>query len=116
MKPIASTGKTTATTAIARAATSTKSASPQARPSSVPCLSMLTHAVPRIRGSVTTIVNSENASIGTTTRTHTETTARAHGFSTVASGWRQRHGSRPSSVGRMRWNRSGTPVTSASTW
>ncbi len=65
---------------------------------------------------MTTIVNNENASIGTTTSTHSETTARAHGLSTVASGSRQRQGSIPSRVGLIRWNRSGTPVTSASTW
>ena len=38
------------------------------------------------------MVNIENASIGTTTSTHSVTTARAHGLSTVPSGCRQRHG------------------------
>src|SRR6185436_9664441 len=50
--------------------------SEQARPSSVDCFSTLARAVPRMRGSVSTIVNSENASIGTTTTTHSVTTAR----------------------------------------
>ncbi len=109
-------GNATATIAIERAATCRKSASPQARSSRVACLSALAQAVPRMRGSVITIVNRENASIGTTTSTHSVTTARAHALSTVASGCFQRHGSTPSSVGLIRWKRSGTPVRSASTW
>ena len=62
------------------------------------------------------IVNRENASIGTTTSTQSVTTARAHGLRMRVSGCFHRQGRTPSSVGLIRWNRSGTPVTSASTW
>ena len=44
------------------------------------------HAVPSSRGTAATRVSSMNASIGTTTSTHSVTTARAHGLSTAVSG------------------------------
>ena len=113
---VARIGNATATIAMPRAATSRRSVSDQARSSSVVCLPMPAQAVPSSRGSVMTIVNTENASIGTTTSTQTVTTARAHGLRMLVSGCFQRHGSTPSRVGLIRWNRSGTPVTSASTW
>ena len=116
MTAVARIGNATATIAMQRAAVSSRSVSDQARWSSVDCFSTLASAVPRMRGSVTTMVNSENASIGTTTTTHRVTTVRAQGLSIRVSGCFQRHGRTPSRVGLIRWNRSGTPVRSASTW
>ena len=63
-----------------------------------------------------TIVNIENASMGMTTSTQSVTTPRAQGLRMRVSGCFQRQGRTPSRVGLIRWNRSGTPVTSASTW
>jgi hypothetical protein len=40
---------------------------------------------------------------GTATSTHAITTARAQGFSAVASGWCQFRGSRPFMIGPIRW-------------
>ena len=99
-----------------RAIACSQSPSPTAFSSSATSYCSRAQAVPRIRGSVSTIATSASSSIGTTTTTQSVITPRAHGFSSLASGSPQRHGKAPSSVGLMRWNRSGTPVTSASTW
>ena len=77
--------------------------------------SVIRIGIPTLAG-LSVMVNSENASIGTTTTTHRVTTVRAQGLSTRVSGCFQRHGRTPSRVGLIRWNRSGTPVRSASTW
>ena len=76
----------------------------------------LSHPVARMRGVDTTITSRENSSTGTTTMTQTVTTTRAHGRRTFDSGRPHRHGRSPRSVGLMRANKSGTPVTSARMW
>ena len=67
------------------------------------CSRRLTQAVAISRGSATTIETRVNTRTGTTTSTHSVTTPRAHGLSTVTLGSRQRHGSRLSRIGLMRW-------------
>ena len=67
------------------------------------CAPRLTQAVASTRGSVITIVNIANASIGTTISTQPVTTRRAHGLSAVADGSRHFHGSVPIRVGLIRW-------------
>ena len=64
--------------------------------------STLAAAVARMRGRLTMVSTSVINMIGTTSRTHSETTALAHGLRTLDSGRFQRVGSRLRSVGPIR--------------
>ena len=67
-----------------------------------------------MRGSVTIVTSAVSSISGTTSSTQMLTTARAHGLRIRASVLRHFVGNRPFIVGLIRWNRSGTPVRSAS--
>src|SRR5215207_2455273 len=101
--PMPSIGTTTATTASTRARTPSTSPSPKAAASSALCWRSDAHAVASNRGRASTIRSREAAISGTTTSTQAITTTRAQVFSAVASGCRQRPGSRPLITGPMRW-------------
>jgi hypothetical protein len=72
-------------------------------------------AVPKIRGATTATVMIWKAMIGTTTITHPVTAKRTQGFSCSTRGSTGRPGRKLSRIGRIRWNRSGTPTRSATT-
>lgn len=91
------------------------SPSPMSAESCPLCATTDTQAVASSRGSEMTMSSIEIAMSGTTTTTQAVTTTRAQGLRALASAECPRPGSRPRRIGPMRWYRSGTPVTSAST-
>ncbi len=96
-------GRTSAAIASARAATASISPSAHALARIDACSLRLTQAVAISRGRATTIETRVNTRTGTTTSTHSVTTPRAHGLSTVTLGSRQRHGRTLSRIGLMWW-------------
>ena len=107
---------TTATSARTFAPTPVQSPWCQKPASMVHWVRKLPAALARMRGRVRIVTSAVNSMSGTTSSTQRLTTARAHGLSTRASGLRHWVGTSPFIVGLMRWNRSGTPVRSASRW